>query len=313
MEFLRILAGIRNDFLTLLFSGFTELAGETVLLVMLCLFYWCIYKKLAYRLGFAYMASSLTINNLKVIFRIDRPWILDPAFKPVESAVPAATGYSFPSGHTCAATSMYGTIAFSVRKKWVKVLMFVIIAGVLFSRMYLGVHTPLDVSVSFGVTLLITIGCYLIGSHVDDTKRNKQIITLAMIVYAIGSFVLSFALYKLDIISLANASDSAKTAGAAIGFVIGWYVETTYINFDPRAVKWPLQILKVVIGAGVVLALKVGLKTAFVAISATPEGLELLPLAALRYLIMVLWAMCLYPIVIKKYFSGEKKENKTNE
>lgn len=70
------------------------------MLSVLCFFYWCYDKKFARRIGLTYFSSGLVVQNLKIIFRIPRPWILDPDFHPVQSAIPHATGYSFPSGHT---------------------------------------------------------------------------------------------------------------------------------------------------------------------------------------------------------------------
>lgn len=46
-----------------------------------------------------------------------RPWIRDSRIVPAGDSKVAATGYSFPSGHTMCATAMYGTTAVWQRKK----------------------------------------------------------------------------------------------------------------------------------------------------------------------------------------------------
>ena len=52
------------------------------------------------------------INSfLKLSFHIPRPWIKDPQFTIVETARSAATGFSFPSGHTNTAVTYMGGLA----------------------------------------------------------------------------------------------------------------------------------------------------------------------------------------------------------
>ena len=97
MELLRFFEGIRTPFLDTVIGFITQLGDETVGILLLCLIFWCINKRAAYGIGIAYFLSGLTVQGMKICFRIDRPWIIDPTFKPVESALEHATGYSFPN------------------------------------------------------------------------------------------------------------------------------------------------------------------------------------------------------------------------
>jgi undecaprenyl-diphosphatase len=82
---------------------------------------------------------------LKLAFYRPRPHFDDPIL--------SLTGYSFPSGHTMAATVLYGILAVllvtKVKRKRSKVLIALaaslLIALVGFSRMYLGAHYLSDV------------------------------------------------------------------------------------------------------------------------------------------------------------------------
>ena len=159
MDFLRLLAEYRNPSATALFQVFTWLGEELFVVAVLCMLYWCVHKGLAYRLCLVYFISGLAVQVLKITFRIDRPWMLDPDFLPVQSAMATATGYSFPSGHTQSATALFGSLLFlaagrqwkcSRQKAAACFLCAAAIAAVGLSRMYLGVHTPKDVMVSFG-------------------------------------------------------------------------------------------------------------------------------------------------------------------
>ena len=96
MDFLNLLSQYRTPAGDVFFQGITLLAQETFVVVVICWLFWCSNKKLAYCLGFTYFTSGLLVQGLKITFRVPRPWLLDPAFEPVASAVPGATGYSFP-------------------------------------------------------------------------------------------------------------------------------------------------------------------------------------------------------------------------
>lgn len=141
MEFLEFLAGYRTGALDVFFQGVTYLAQEVFVIAVICWLYWCSNKKLAYTLGFSYFTSGLLVQGLKITFRIPRPWVLNPEFKAVESAVAGATGYSFPSGHTQSCTALFGTLGFHVKKAAAKILCGVMIFLIGFSRMYWLPHT----------------------------------------------------------------------------------------------------------------------------------------------------------------------------
>ena len=117
----------------------------------------CVNKKLAYQLGFTYFSAGLTVQTLNFFFGFPRPWVLDPSFHAVESAVPDATGYSFPSGHTQGLFFFFPLFTWT-RKKWLKVCVFLRPYAWAFPRMYLGCHTPKDVLASLGVSALFAHG-----------------------------------------------------------------------------------------------------------------------------------------------------------
>ena len=88
---------------------------------------------------------------LKVTACVYRPWIRDPRIIPDVDAQAAATGYSFPSGHSMNAAALYGGAA--IRKelsKALRITMVIIMVLIAFSRNFLGVHTPQDVLIGMG-------------------------------------------------------------------------------------------------------------------------------------------------------------------
>jgi undecaprenyl-diphosphatase len=91
------------------------------------------------------LAGSVGWNQLlKVLFHRARPDV---------HRLIAETGFSFPSGHTMSACALYGAIVFlfwrhgATRFRRGLLLAFgaLMIAGIGFSRIYLGVHYPSDV------------------------------------------------------------------------------------------------------------------------------------------------------------------------
>jgi len=157
MAILHFLEGIRTPFLDTIVAILTELGGETLFIIFGLLILWCFSKRNGYYLLTVCYSGIILSQFLKILCRIPRPWVQDPSFTIVESAREAATGYSFPSGHTTNATCTAGGIAAIFKKKWVTWLCIVLIILVAFSRMYLGVHTPLDVGVALVISAALVI------------------------------------------------------------------------------------------------------------------------------------------------------------
>lgn len=292
MEFLKILQNYRSPLFDSIFLLLTKFGEETILILIICTLYWCINKDLAYRLSFCFFGTGLSVQVLKITFRIPRPFILDPSIKPVQKAVRTATGYSFPSGHTQGATAVYTTTAVHAKKLSHRIVYGLLILCVMFSRMYLGVHTPADVFTSFFLTfslsILINQGITkldLLNTHLKETGLLLLLLSAAAAIYSIY-------LLNHGYITTAYATDCCKAAGAGIGFAVGWYTESLYIKFNPTTVKTWIQPIKLLIGIATVLVLKTGLKALL--------GPSILA-NFIRYSILVFFITGIYPFFIKKF------------
>jgi len=295
MELLRRIEGIRTPFLDTVVELVTRLGEETIGIVLLCLLLWCISKKTAYIIGVVFFISSLTVQGMKICFRIDRPWVIDPTFEPVAGSKEYATGYSFPSGHTQTATALYGALGAQVKQKYLKAVLFTIPILVAFSRMYLGVHTLLDVVVSLAITfLLIFLTVKIFTDETVSTKR-EILIPAAIVLYAVALMITAMVMYNNGTIEERYIADCMKAAGAGLGFAVGMFVERTYIEFSVKTKNILIQAIKFIIGIAGVLALQEGLKPIL--------GATFIADLA-RYFIMLIWITLLYPIIIKRFFAA---------
>lgn len=298
MKLLWFLAGIRSQLLTAVIRYASIVGEEVFAMMMLLIIYWCVNKNLAYRIGFTYFFSGLGAQTMKVIFRVPRPWVRDPSFPPVESALPSATGYSFPSCHTQSAAAIFGTLMFNLNRTWQKILCVVIMLFIGFSRMYMGVHTPEDVIAA----LIFTIAVVWITDKVIDSRGKTDDILMAIILIVVAAVCTGYVyhLYASGQVEDAYLNDICKMTGAATAFSISFCIETKYIRFRESCSRLWMQPLKVIIGAGVLLGLKSGLKVVL--------G-ESSPASAVRYFIMIIWAMLLYPLII----AAIQKKGQRNE
>lgn len=291
MEILEMIAQIRNPFLDRLFQFCTYLGQDIPVLVIICIFFWCTNKRLGYQIGLSFFASGLILQNLKITFRIDRPWVLNPLFKPVDSAIAKATGYSFPSGHTQTATVLYSTIAFHVRKIGLKIILILLFLLVGFSRMYLGVHTPWDVLTAILLSLLVSFIVDRWMKQLKGTKKENLILSVILGIASLLTLIYTFSLTGAGIISAENAKDCCSAGGAGLAFAIAWYLERSYLNFSTEGTLRE-KAIRFLIGIAVTASLYVGLKAIL------PSGLLF---ATIRYFIVVFWIACIYPYFIKKY------------
>lgn len=288
MEVLQYIGNLRTPFFDKVFSITTLLGEEMVILTVMCLIFWCIDKRLAYRIGLTFFLSGLLVQGLKITFRIERPWVIDENFDPVEGSMETATGYSFPSGHTQTAAGMYMPIGLYTKKLWLRIVCFALAVLVGFSRIYLGVHTLNDVAASLIVTLAIALAVHFLMDKM--TKKSNLVFSIIMLVFAIGVFVYSVILNRLGIIEESYVTDCCKAAAAGVGFAIGYYVERNYIEFDTKTDKLYMQIVKFIAGMGGALIIKEGLKMII--------GTSLVA-DSVRYMLLVLWVIAFFPLIIK--------------
>ena len=290
MQMLYWLESIRMPGLNELMLTVTTLGEETAFLVLALIFFWCVDKKKGYFLMAVGFIGTMVNQFLKLLFRIPRPWVLDPNFTILEQAREAAAGYSFPSGHTQMAVGTFGGIAASSEKRWIKAVCVILAVLVGISRMYIGVHTPKDVLVSAVIAVLLVV--LLLKPVLSGDDR------------AMKTFV-EFWRFPGDI-DAHNLESGVKNAYTMIGSLTGvavvYILEKKYVNFSEKAVWWA-QILKAVLGFGLVLLVKEGMRGPLDALFAGHMASR-----AVRYFLIVAVAGLVWPLTFR-WFGNLGKKN----
>lgn len=314
MSFLYLLESIRNPVLDFLFSIITLCGEETVFMAIGMVFFWCVSKYQGYYLLCTGFVGTAVNQFLKMLFRVPRPWIKDTNFTIVESAREAATGYSFPSGHTQTSVGLFGGIARANRQKWLKIASVVLCVLVPLSRMYLGVHTPADVLVSTCIALILVFGAYPLFKKAEKSPRIMYTIlfslTALMVAYLLFIMLYQFPEDVYHVNNVQNLISARKNAftlmGCILGFILVYTADLKWIKFETKAVWW-VQIIKVVGGLALVLAAKELLKIPLNAI--LPENTWA---RMIRYFLIAVTGGILWPMTFKFWNRlGAKKEADT--
>ena len=292
MGSLYMLEKIRMPGLNELMLLITKLGEETAFLVIALIVFWCVDKRRGYFVMTVGFIGTIANQFLKLACRVPRPWVLDENFTILEQAREAATGYSFPSGHSQSAVGTYGAIAATTQKRWVRWTCIAVCILVPLSRMYIGVHTPADVLVGAGMAAAMVL--LLRRPVVEKGASAMKVIIPGMIIMAIGLLLYTEFWPFPEDMDAYNLESGVKNAYTMIGCLTGvavvYVLERKFVDFTTEAVWWA-QLLKVVLGLGIVLLVKEGLRTPLENIIGAP-----LPARAVRYFLIVLVAGYVWPM-----------------
>lgn len=294
MALLYLFESIRNPVLDVLFQFVTLFGEETIFILVGLLFFWCIDKREGYFLLCIGLLGTVINQFLKLFFRIPRPWVRDPGFTIVESAREAATGYSFPSGHTQTSVGVYGGIARWTGKSLISLFCIALCVLVPVSRMYLGVHTPADVGVSIAVALALILLVYpIIRKGCDNAKVMRTLFALMTLAALCNlSFVHLYPFpADIDADNLAHGVKNAYTMlGCIAGVWVTWETDRRFIRFETKA-PIAAQVVKLGVGLALLLGIKSGLKSPLYALTGGHNIADFV-----RYFLMVAFAGCVWPL-----------------
>ncbi|MDD4039208.1 MAG: phosphatase PAP2 family protein [Sphaerochaeta sp.] len=294
MLFFLNIANPTLDFL----ANIASAVGEQTFVIAVILYIFYNYdKKKGFGLFTSVLFAVLGMGILKAVVRAPRP------FQVLESIdgkrLETATGYSFPSGHTTTGAAFYTALALTFKKRPVSILCAVMMALVGLSRLYLGVHWPIDVfaGLLLGVAISFTVSRYLNALYDDKNKRIRLSLWIGSLSFAAGA--ITAILLNTGTIDEVAFTDLMKVFALGGGGYLGFALENKKVNFTVEE-KRSKQIVRYVIGL-VGILLFMGAKVII------PESLYAVG-SFVRYTLVGLWATGLYPLIGKnlRLFSGSR-------
>ncbi|MBI5880139.1 MAG: phosphatase PAP2 family protein [Chloroflexi bacterium] len=273
----------RSPALDLIMSTTYYLGAEDFFILFLSLMFWCIHKSLGMRLTFAFIFSSYLNLVFKDFFAAPRPYQVDNTlYAPFKTE-----GFGMPSGHAQGAVAFWGYVATQLKMRWWWALAIFMSLFIGIGRMYVGDHFPQDVLLGWALGIVIVAAYAIMQPRVGEWI-GKQSLALQI---GLGVVV------PLALFAVHATSDSAKLMGVALGMFALLPVEEKTIRFDVRA-TWARQVVKLALGAAVIMALRIGLKAVF------PEQMIF---DLIRYAAMGAWASLGAPWVFVKARLAESR------
>lgn len=206
-----------HPLLTPLFRGITEL-GSVVLILLLPLLYWSIRKEWGVQLLLTLgLAQALTLG-LKTVFELPRPF----QYSPEILRLAPGRGYGFPSGHTVNGVVVWFYLGRVVRRRGSLPAGLFLAFLVGLSRIYLGVHWPVDV---VGGALIGTFGLIVLLAWTSREPRARKRRLLGLQILG----VLAAALLAIQI-APGDRSFVCIAAATAWG-IVGLLLEGTFVRF----------------------------------------------------------------------------------
>jgi membrane-associated phospholipid phosphatase len=253
------------------FRALSFLGEEDFLLLLIPFVYWCLSRSVGAQLALLFTGSTYLNACAKAWIGLPRPFQVDARIKQLTTF----SGHGFPSLHTQSSVVVGGFLAQKARRIGLWVIALLLMLLVPLSRLYLGVHFPLDLAGGY----LLGLGSWLLFAWLSaplGRRLGAAPFWQQLILAVLGPGVL--------VILFPTGEEIGVTAGGMLlGFAVGLVLERRFVQFD---VPGPAgqRALRFILGIIIILILRFGLKAAFDTLS--PE----LTWRYIRYVIMGLWA-----------------------
>jgi membrane-associated phospholipid phosphatase len=254
--------------LDLPFKFFTLLGEEIFFLLLLPGYYWCIDRRIGARLTLLLLLSTYFNFVAKSLADQPRPFQYDSRVRQLAGS----PGGGLPSGHTQNAVVVWGYLATQYRRPWLWLLAGALLVFIPLSRLYLGVHFPMDLLGGYVLGAVLLLLFLWLDPGVETWLQEKSLawqLGLALIVPLLMSFVFP--------------TEEGVTVGAVLmGQGVGLALERRWLGLETDG-PWRQRALRFIVGMVVMVGIWLGLRLAF----STFEPAFLFRF--IRYALMGLW------------------------
>jgi len=276
--------------LTNFFKAITLLGEEEFYLLALPVVLWCLDFSLGVRLVSLVLLSHYCNVFVKDIVREPRPFFYQPEVKLYNAA-----GYSFPSNHAQTGSLFWVSLAWLLHKKWLwpAAVLLALLIGL--SRVYLGVHFPIDVLAGWGLGTVLLVSFIIVSP-----RAAPRLSRLSWSMQLILAWVVPVIMLLLN-----PGKESCAVAGALAGGWFGCSLRKMLLPYlpDQPGRQWFWQLVRIGVGLFSLGIIYGGLKYVFPG----EHSIYYYVFRFIRYWFLALWAVAGAPWLFYQFESGNSK------
>lgn len=277
-------------------------------MLLITFFYWLVNRKWGLRVFMILFSTDFVGFAVKQLLHQPRPYWVSEQVNPLSTD----PFYGFPSNHASDSLAVWGYLAYCIKKTWMWVLSIFLILMIGISRMYLGVHFPLDVLGGWIIGGLVLWLFIRFEKPVSTWFAVKSMVSqlgigllLSVLLIVVGFLILVIISSTPDPDSWASFAEEARSpshyftlAGAFFGAVAGYACMIRYARFSTGGSLWQ-KAGRYLFGIVGVVVVMYGLDIVF-ALIATDDTILGYLLRYLRYGATTFWGIFVAPWLFLK-------------